>query len=279
MRLHYFSGQGATTNFGDELNRWLWPRIAPEVLARDSETLFVGIGTLLNERLPEKSPKVIFGAGVGYGTAVPRVDDSWRIYFVRGPLSAAALGIPHEASITDPAILLGLAFERDVLATQGEVAFVPHWENAHEGWRRLCEASEIRYVDPRWAPERVLAELAPCRLILAEAMHAAIAADALRIPWLPIETGTHVLRFKWDDWCGAMALPYRPVRWLSNWQHADDSPAKSWKRWLKQTVLLRQIKNATRSEGMLSDDTIFRERFDRCKAMLDKLRRDAQALG
>lgn len=275
MRLHYFPGQGAVKNFGDELNRWLWSRIAPELLERSSETLFVAIGTLLNDALPAGVPKVIFGAGVGYGNAVPRVDDTWRLYFVRGPLSAEALGLDRAHAITDPAILLRLAFDPHEIAGGDYVAFVPHWENAHDGWRPICEAAGVRYVDPTWMPERVLAELASCRLVLAEAMHAAIVADAMRIPWVPIQSGTHVLRFKWQDWCAAMSLDYCPRRWLTNWAPAVSVRGGGPKRWLKNRLLVAQMRMAVRSGGMLSQDAIFAERLDACTALLDKLRREA----
>lgn len=278
MRLHYFSGHGEVRNFGDELNRWLWPRVAPEVVSQDTETLFVGIGTLLNDTLPPRVPKVIFGAGVGYGTGVPIVDESWRLFFVRGPLSADALGIPRKKAITDPAILLGLTFERETNVDRREAVFVPHWDNAHDGWRGICEAAGVRYVDPTWPPDRVLRELASCRMVLAEAMHAAIAADAMRVPWVPIVTGSHVLHFKWKDWCAAMSLRYRPRRWLSNWAPAAKVSQPSPKRWIKDKVLVAQMRSAAQSPGMMSIDSVFDERRGACSDMLVALRRYAVEL-
>lgn len=278
MRLHFFPGTDGVTNFGDELNRWLWPKLAPEVLVRDTRTLFVGIGTLLNDTLPTDVPKAIFGAGVGYGSRVPRVDASWRLYFVRGPRSADALGIPRHRAITDPAILLRLAFERPPGGPAHDAVYVPHWGNAHDGWRRVCEAAGVGYVDPTWPPEKVLAALSSCRLVLAEAMHAAIAADALRVPWVPIQTGANVLRFKWEDWCAAMALDYRPRGWLSNWDTAVRRERTSPKQWLKDRLHLAQVRAAARSGGMLSDEGVFRQRLEACAEMLARLRRDTAVL-
>ena len=49
MKLFYWKED---QNFGDAMNVWLWPRLLPSNLDADDSTLFVGIGTLLNHRVP-----------------------------------------------------------------------------------------------------------------------------------------------------------------------------------------------------------------------------------
>jgi succinoglycan biosynthesis protein ExoV len=66
MKLFYFRGENGVTNFGDELNMYLWPRVFPDAFDEDKSVQFVGIGTLLNDRLPAAPRTVVFGAGVGY---------------------------------------------------------------------------------------------------------------------------------------------------------------------------------------------------------------------
>src|SRR6185295_9202266 len=105
-------------NFGDDLNPWLWSRLLPGCftgelphdprsrdMSADGETLFVGIGTLLNDYVPEHARKVVFGSGAGYGPP-PILDDSWDVFCVRGPATAALLGLDKAAAITDPGILV-----------------------------------------------------------------------------------------------------------------------------------------------------------------------------
>lgn len=36
-------------------------------------------------------------------------------------------------------------------------------------------------------------------MVLADAMHAAIIADAMRVPWLPLITSPQINTFKWLD--------------------------------------------------------------------------------
>ena len=95
MKIHLLTQVGR--NFGDELNRWLWPELLGDVTGdtRD-DVLFVGIGTILDRHLPPARVTIVFGTGVGYAAA-PRDllphSARWRIYGVRGPMTARALNI------------------------------------------------------------------------------------------------------------------------------------------------------------------------------------------
>jgi succinoglycan biosynthesis protein ExoV len=42
-------------------------------------------------------------------------------------------------------------------------------------------------------------------------MHGAIAADTLRVPWIPYRCSTNIGTFKWQDWCASMDLKYEPL--------------------------------------------------------------------
>src|ERR1019366_6854573 len=55
---------------------------------------------------------------------------------------------------------------------------------------------------------------ASAKLVVAEAMHGAIVADTLRIPWIAVECSPEILPFKWVDWCQSMDLPYKPFQLL-----------------------------------------------------------------
>ena len=95
MQLCWYDRPGG--NFGDNLNPWLWPKLLPGRIDGQGPWL-VGIGTLLNERLPAEGELVVLGAGAGLGRK-PMVDARWRVLGVRGPLTAEALGLaPHLAN-------------------------------------------------------------------------------------------------------------------------------------------------------------------------------------
>jgi succinoglycan biosynthesis protein ExoV len=198
-------------NFGDALNLWLWPRLIPATFDEDPDTLFVGIGTLINDRLPVDPFKVVFGTGVGYYGEPAVVDDRWKVYCVRGPLTARVLKIDERLAVTDAAVLLRLVDVAEE-AQQHDFSFMPHWRSAKRwDWKGVCQSNGIHFIDPLGTTEVVLAEIRRTRVLLTEAMHGAIVADAFRVPWVPVVTNKKILEFKWLDWCASLGIVYKPT--------------------------------------------------------------------
>lgn len=208
MKLYYYKCPNG--NFGDDINLWLWKRLFQKPLSQclDENTLFIGIGTILDQQIPAiPSKKIVFGSGFGYGFK-PRLTDQWEIICVRGPLTATALGLPINYAITDGAVLV-----RELLPfndIRGDfVSFVPHHRSALLGdWKSLCESIDIKYIDPRGSVEEIISTIRKSTLVLAEAMHAAIIADTYRIPWIPICTSSKILKFKWLDWTKSLGIQH-----------------------------------------------------------------------
>lgn len=215
MKLYYYKDRHG--NVGDDLNPWLWDKLLPGVLDDDQDTLFLGIGTLLNDRVPDSSTKIVFGSGLGYGTAPPRIDDGWKFYCVRGPETARRLGLPAHLAITDPAALVATV-EIPRPASRAGIAFMPHHVSAwNADWPSICKAAGLRYIDPRWDVERVLGEIGSVASLITEAMHGAILADTLRVPWSPVFLYDHILESKWVDWCQSLSIDFRPSRIAGIW--------------------------------------------------------------
>lgn len=206
MKLTYY--RGPVPNFGDDLNNWLWPRLLPEGLLDDEEDeLFVGIGSILSSALPAAGKKFVFGAGYGGYSDLPDISESgkWDIRFVRGPLTARKLGLDLSLAICDSAILLRKLDKLPPPAQGIGVAVIPHFESIDRGfWANAVQDAGMHMIDPRAEVETVLSEIQGAELVIAEAMHGAIVADALRVPWVPILPVYPAHHMKWDDW--AMAL-------------------------------------------------------------------------
>ena len=97
--------------------------------------------------------------------------------------------------------------------------------------------------------------IAQTEVLLAEAMHGAIVADALRVPWIPLCTSARILNFKWLDWCASLNLDYRPSFLspligayppIAGGLRSTIPPARHWGLWLQQDRL--------RSLGFLFED-------------------------
>ena len=277
MKLWHFRGPNGERNFGDELGPWLWNRLIPDALDDDGSTLFVGIGTLLNNRLPRADRLVVFGAGVGYGDAAPEVDRSWSIYCVRGPLSARVLKIPPDLGLTDPGALVRRFVPAATAADcTGRFAYMPHWRSACDEWQRVCDAIGFTYIDPRRDVDDVIGQIKGARTLVAEALHGAIVADALRVPWIAARSTADILDFKWRDWCASLELSYHPHRIVPVFP-----------LWQNPTVL-RRAKYSARLAGaaarllslrlyatpMLSAEPLLSRRVDALSDALERIRHD-----
>lgn len=205
MQLYFWkSPQG---NFGDDLNPWLWGRLIPELAELgDDSVVFSGIGSVIGKHLPAGRINIVLGSGAGY-TRIPK--RNWKIYALRGQLSAKLLDTGRSLPLGDPAVLVSCL--HTVAQRSNRVVFVPHWETVQfNSWRLVCDRIGCELVDPREQPLDVVEKIASSRLVIAESLHAAIIADAYRVPWVPVVC-MHFNRFKWTDWLTTLQMEYRPV--------------------------------------------------------------------
>jgi len=286
MQLYHFD---RAPNFGDALNPWLWPRLLGDRLQARSPTLFLGIGTILKTDLPEADGYAVLSAGGGYGP-FPRPDHRWRFYAVRGPLTAQALGLDPQLAATDGAYLLRQVSLPPPSANGSRIGFMPHWQTRlRVPWERICELSGLRYIDPRSPVEETLRAVQGCDAVIAEAMHAAITADALRIRWLPVRVGDQFLDFKWRDWFGSLGLTGDPVvlpAIQATLPVADDEGSwrRVWRRTVNSTAYLlqtralvtrlrdvRQRLETDRGYGLLSPERTMQQRVGQLQRALDRV--------
>jgi len=211
--MHPFYWESAHGNFGDDLNLWLWDFLLPGLRNVHPQTLLVGVGTVLNKTLlPPGVRKLVVGSGFGYGSA-PDLSNTaeWDVRAVRGPLTARKLGLHERLGIVDPAVMVAEMPEFQNLVRTGGAIFVPHWESTVGGiWPMVCRDAGLGYVDPCGEAKSVIRAIAQAELVVAESMHAAILADAFRVPWVAVTTSRSINSFKWQDWTGSLGVRYEP---------------------------------------------------------------------
>lgn len=199
-------------NVGDDLNPWLIRRLLPNVAFEESDKVLLCIGSIIvADRWERYTTKLVLGSGARSLGRIPVLDNSWDIRFVRGPRSAAALKVP---SISDPALLIS----RYVSPTniRKGIGIVPYYRSNRRIWQAAAAQVGARIISPRLDVESFIEAISSCERVFCEAMHGAIFADALRIPWRPIsfqnslfEGETHL--FKWSDWAESVELTFDPL--------------------------------------------------------------------
>lgn len=208
MRLEFCSRKNQI-NFGDNLNEWLWPKLIECDFKSESPSTFLGIGTILTpkriKKVDQSDRVIVFSSGVWSENSIS-LSEHWHVYGVRGPRTARALGLPEEFILGDGAYLIRNFFEQSN-GSGKEIGFVPHHASElYINWERICLEAGLKYISPKQTTEAFIEDLYQCSAVITEAMHGAIAADALRIPWKAVKFAPNFSEFKWFDWAEALNI-------------------------------------------------------------------------
>ncbi len=215
MELLYYRDPAG--NFGDDLNEMLWRELLPPQVWEQEDAVLIGVGSIFNSHrasLRETEGKRVFviGSGAGYGP-LPCNWAEWTILAVRGPLTAALIRRPEAAATDGAALLAKLPGLIRRVPNPDLTLLVPHHHSASRGaWAEVAGELGLTYVDPRWPVKEVFALFSRARLVVTEAMHGAIVADTIRVPWIPVVFAPDALPFKWQDWTLSLGMDYKPVR-------------------------------------------------------------------
>lgn len=155
--------------------------------------------------------------------------------FLRGPLSNYTLG-NHFNYITDSAYCLQFTQLYDQLLNikkKHKIGLIPYFRSDDlVPWKSIAEKLGMHYISARCEQSDLIStlkEIASCELIVSEAMHGAIIADILRIPWsrFVLTTykceGSNVADYKWMDWMYSLNIPnneYPIIRLTNKINHA-----------------------------------------------------------
>lgn len=223
MNIVYF--KSPIGNFGDDLNPWLWPQLLQNSNLNE-DVAFLGIGSILFNGNRILNPyqthkKIVFGTGIRPSNDFKRFEygEEWDIRFLRGPLSSMSIG--NEAPyITDAAYALRqLPTFSDYtnIEKKYEVSLMPYFGSVQFfDWEAICKQLGYHYISPlsENGVDFTLREIAASKKLITEAMHGAILADVLRVPWHRYILSTfnretaRVSEFKWMDWLFSLNLGY-----------------------------------------------------------------------
>lgn len=230
MKVFYHHAAGG--NVGDDLNAVLWQRLLPDLQQLETAQWLVGVGTILDRRLnPLAGRKIVMGSGLrptlqpGTGQRDLWGDAPWgdvRFAAVRGKLTAQQLGLGREVVLCDPGFLVGRVWPGYCATANGacsdRVGLIPHVYSGQ--WSQIAAAAAdagLDVISPTLPLETFLQRLGSCARVYCESLHAAIFADALRIPWARVRISSHyyegkgVAEFKWRDAFSVVDTPVAPA--------------------------------------------------------------------
>jgi succinoglycan biosynthesis protein ExoV len=269
-----FRERTGVDNFGDDINPVLMGKFINKSILSSDEIALFGIGTILNDTNIRQNDhfarKVIFSSGVGYGKLETKLDETWDIACVRGPRSAKALGLGLDKAIADGAILLSEIYNKPVQQSARGV-FIPH-VNSHLSTGRLLAAIadnlDMDYLSPSCNADEFIHTVAGAPFVVTEAMHGAILADTMRVPWLPVSLHEYH-EFKWFDWMESVGLngqtvhPLSPKCWDEEEGNRPGLSLRSLYKSIKGHFLQRRIGQIiATSEPLLSQPNVLEMKKD-----------------
>lgn len=261
-------------NVGDALNTWLWPKLLPRLVESDALGTLFGIGSILDKRLNFSGTKYVVGSGArSYVHGVDK-ENGLHILAVRGPLTAKAFGLPPRLSTIDPATMLS-KFLHNTGRRSGSIGLIPYFASPHEPWRHIAERLDLQLISPHLDVDSFLKALSSCEFVITEAMHGAIMADSLRIPWYPIRANSLASEgttssFKWEDWCQSVGVKFAPLDLPPIWNISGTQLGR-WRTNLKLAWIEQRIKSVVRGRvRCLSSDRIFHAKTTQLQEIINE---------
>ncbi len=204
MQLIYHRGQ----NFGDTLNKYVFEGLYPGCWNND-EIEFWGIGSILGLKKPQAETKKIFVFSSGYAPEMPGTygappdlsDSRFDVRAVRGPISSSYLPRNKQTKQFGDAGLLISEVVSPATVRSG-VGLMPHisTERRFPGIKHLCEELNIQYLSPSIEGNIGAKKISSLDLLISEAMHGAIVADAYDIPRINVTFSRDINLHKWQDY-------------------------------------------------------------------------------
>ena len=302
MKLYYHTGK----NFGDAINPIVFEHFLNGALDDDTTEVIVGIGSILGLFQKPENCKKVYVFSSGYAKGAPStygepitIDNDFEVICVRGKGTADVMGLNSDLAVADGALLLPIAWPLKPKAKRKyKYAFMPHSGtlDVYEKWTSVLKSMGIHVIDPRKSPEIVMDELMDTEVLLAEAMHGGIIADAYRIPWIPVKTISTINEFKWADYCESVELNYVPNRTASLYSfsflkevfgnklkslHSLKGMAASvfyvYQSVIKVLKVKKQFKNILKQTPILSTDQVFADRQNQLLEKMEVLKSKIQA--
>jgi hypothetical protein len=256
VRCYYWLESTVAKNLGDHLAAIVLAALGYHCVSRNhsdsnvanSGRCLLPIGSVLWEHTFERitEPVDVWGCGWRGTSLSSAVMARVQFHAVRGPRTAAGLGLSAHIPLGDPALLLPYLRQQEV-KQHGRTLVVPHFfqvDHIHAAQRcRLTGCDELlsmrvlgapvpgQRMSPRRLPGMVKARvqlgipvhtawqaiqrIAGADFVLTGSLHGAILAQAYGVPWASYDDGYVDVPEKWHDWADYLGIQMRFVSTLA----------------------------------------------------------------
>ena len=221
------SGVESSTNFGDELNPWLYNKItgiepinSNKIYNYTNKTTYSCIGSILDN---SKTKNMIV-----WGSGFMKADSKFihpprEITAVRGPLTREKvldLGIDCPEVYGDPALLLP-KFYNPKIEKKYKLGIIAHYiDKNHENYKKLISSipDDILIIDIEGDIEEVIDNILSCEKVASSSLHGVIVSDAYSIPSVQLKFSDDVVggSFKFKDYMASVNRQYKKPLVIEN---------------------------------------------------------------
>ena len=214
IRLYWWPGEPRLPNVGDELSPLIVERISGrKVLWASPEACdLAAIGSIMDVVLSadRRTPVHIWGTGfISDGPTLAHAPV--HVAAIRGPFSAARLGLDGDIPLGDPGLFAGLLVEGPVRKVRN-VGVIPHHLeldlSVYQAWRSLPGS----LISPHLTPREFIESIAGCDLVFSASLHGLIVADAMGVPSIWVRPSGRVTGhgFKFRDYLRSVGRAEEP---------------------------------------------------------------------
>ena len=216
IRLYWWSDFAMTDhNIGDGLSPLIVELVGKRdvVWASPEECEMAAIGSIAEVILEARrnSPIVTWGSGfIGDGPTLRHTP--LEVAALRGPKSAARLGLDGDVPLGDPGLLASLLMRRRP-ATRRAVGIVPHYADLDLPIIEAWTSTPGTVISPRLPVMEFLEAVASCELILSSSLHGLIVADSLGVAnhWTRLSGRLTGHSFKFRDYLRCLGRSEEPT--------------------------------------------------------------------
>lgn len=201
----------------------------------------LAIGSMVSDRVvaDRHARCVVWGSGWRGDPVSDVTRDQLDVRAVRGPHTAAALGVTGQVPMGDPALLLPRIIDANARRTSsrsaGRALLIPHISHISGAPEVGCDQTVtvgVRQagITGRFTTTDIVRRvrtIANAGFVLTGALHAAIIAQAYGVPWAPWRGPDVDCPAKWDDWAAYLGieLHFAPDRTAGERWWADHGSA------------------------------------------------------